>query len=101
MEQGAQDMAEDQANPGPEGGSEGGIGEMISQLYDGLNILADVVMKAEGVDTALKQQMASVLKGFEGVAQGMTDGPQQAPATGSAPMEQGAGGAMPSGPQSR
>ena len=103
MEQGAPDMAQDQAQPGPEGGSEGGVGEMISQLYDGLNMLATVIGKAQGVDPAIKQQMDGVLKGFEGVVQAMSGGQaQQGPAaTGAAPMEAGGRGAMPAGPQTR
>lgn len=98
MEQGQADMAEDQA----EQGGSGGIGEMISQLYDGLNILMDVVSKAQGVDPALKEQMASVLKGFEGVASGLSGGQQQHPeATNAAPAMAGASGAQPAGPQMR
>jgi uncharacterized phage infection (PIP) family protein YhgE len=82
----------------------GGIGDLISQLYDGLNILSEVINKAQGVAPDLKKQMAQLLQGFEGVAAGLSGGPAQPaaqPATGAAPMMAGASGAMPSGPQTR
>lgn len=102
MEQGQADAGQDQATPGQEGGSEGGIGEMISQLYDGLNVLAKVIGEAQGVDPALKQQMGAVLKGFESVASGLSGAAQPQPQQGAvASPEQGGSSAMPAGPQTR
>jgi len=91
-------MAED------EGQEQGGdLGSLVSNLYDGLNVLMTVVAKAQGIDPGVKQQMETVLKGFEGVvsAMGGQGGQQPAQATNTAPMEAGGSGAMPAGPQTR